>query len=315
MLLLFKIWRQRSEKLLNCEIIPRGNIKRNEIFHFLWSRASNFDNRPGVPFSPNHFVPMFLVSEKHCGSSMEMEPKDKKLKLLQPKITSMFQNSLIGRVSSAPTPICSSSPTSTFSAFNQTVVSSPTPPLTSVDKKACVRKPYRCVKKTKPKMIQKKPILTTSEVNKYDIGLYYDRTDTLTDREVYDLIDNVWKPPQDFSLPSSNEFGKSKKFSIAWFDIYPWLTYSKYYDGCFCLVCVLFGRKTGQSDNKLTNLYKEPLTSWTHASERLKTHHSNSKLHKDAMVIMELFKQRMRNEFVPVDVLAYSVRQERIEKN
>ena len=30
---------------------------------------------------------------------------------------------------------------------------------------------------------------------------------------------------------------------------------------------------------------------------------------------MELFKQRMRNEFVPVDVLAYSVRQERIEKN
>ena len=33
------------------------------------------------------------------------------------------------------------------------------------------------------------------------------------------------------------------------------------------------------------------------------------------MVIMELFKQRLRNEFVPVDVLAYSVRQERIEKN
>ena len=168
-------------------------------------------------------------------------------------------------------------------------------------------------------MIQKKPILTISEarseVNKYDIGLYYDRTDTLTDREVYDLIDNVWKPPQDFSFPSSNEFGKSRKFSVAWFDIYPWLTYSKYYDGCFCLACVLFGRKTGQSDDKLTNLYKEPLTSWTHASERLKTHHSNSKLHKDAKVIMEFFKQRMRNEFVPVDVLAYSVRQERIEKN
>ena len=236
---------------------------------------------------------MFLVSEKHCGSSTEMKPKDKKLKLSQPKITSMFQNSLIGRVSSAPTPTCSSSPTSTFSAFNQTVVSSPTPPPTSVDKKACVRKPDQCVKKTKPKTIQKKPILTTSEVNKYDIGLYYDRTDTLTDREVYDSIYNVWKPPQDFSFPSSNEFGKSRKFSIAWFDIYPWLTYSKYYDGCFCLACVLFGRKTGQSDNKLTDLYKEPLTSWTHASER----------HTTAI------------RSVPVDVLAYSVRQERIEKN
>ena len=207
------------KKLLNCEIIPRGSIKRNEIFHFLWSRAGNFDNRPGVIFSRNHFVPMFLVSEKHCGSSTEMEPKDKKLKLSQPKITSMFQNSPIGRVSSAPTPTCSSSPASTFSVFNQTVVSSPTPPPTSVDKKACVRKPDRCVKKTKPKTIQKKPILTTSEVNKYDIGLYYDRTDTLTDREVYDLINNVWKPPQDFSFPSSNEFGKSRKFSIAWFGI------------------------------------------------------------------------------------------------
>ena len=97
--------------------------------------------------------------------------------------------------------------------------------------------------------------------------------------------------------------------------MHPWRTYSKYFDGCFCLACVLFGRKTGQSDNKLTNLYKEPLTSWTHASERLKTHYSNSELHKDAMVIMELFKRRLRNEFVPADVLAYSVRQERIEKN
>ena len=33
------------KKLLNCEIIPRGSIKRNEIFHFLWSRAGNFDIR------------------------------------------------------------------------------------------------------------------------------------------------------------------------------------------------------------------------------------------------------------------------------
>ena len=102
------------KKLLNCEIIPRGSIKRNEIFHFLWSRAGNFYNRPGVLFSPNHFVPMFLVSEKHCGSSTEMKPKDKKLKLSQPKITKKFQNSPIGRVSSAPTPTCSSSPTFHF---------------------------------------------------------------------------------------------------------------------------------------------------------------------------------------------------------
>ena len=105
------------QKLLNCEIIPRGSIKRNEIFHFLWCRAGNFDNRPGVLFSPGHFVPMLLVSKKHCDSSTEMESKDEKLKLSQPKITSVFQNSPIGQVRFAPTPTCSSSPTSTFSAF------------------------------------------------------------------------------------------------------------------------------------------------------------------------------------------------------
>ena len=120
---------------------------------------------------------MFPVSKRHCDSSTEMEPKVKKPKLSQPKITSMFQNSPIGQVHSGPIPTCLSSPTSTSSAFTHTVVRSPTPPPTSVsvDKKTCLRKPDGCVNKTKPKTMQKKPLLTTSEVNKYDIGLYHDK--------------------------------------------------------------------------------------------------------------------------------------------
>ena len=76
----------------------------------------------------------------------------------------------------------------------------------------------------------------------------------------------------------------------------------------------MFGKNTGQPDHKLINLYRGPFTTWAHASERLKAHHTTSRLHKDAVILMELFKKRMQSEIVPIDVLAYSVRQERIAK-
>ena len=64
----------------------------------------------------------------------------------------------------------------------------------------------------------------------------------------------------------------------------------------------------------MINLYREPFTAWTHASERLKAHHTTSRLHKDAVILMELFKKIMQSEIVPIDILAYCFRQERIAK-
>ena len=66
-------------------------------------------------------------------------------------------------------------------------------------------------------------------------------------------------------------------------------------------------------DNILTKLFKEPLTYWTSASGRLKDHEASSKVHKDTASLMELFKQRMKRDIVPIDELDNSVRKQRIE--
>ena len=43
---------------MNGDIIPRGGCKYG---HLMCSRDSALDNTPGVPFNPNHFVPIFLI--------------------------------------------------------------------------------------------------------------------------------------------------------------------------------------------------------------------------------------------------------------
>ena len=78
---------------------------------------------------------------------------------------------------------------------------------------------------------------------------------------------------------------------------------------------MFFGKKSGHADDKLTKLFKEPLTYWTSASSSLKDYEANSKVHKDTALLMQLFKQRMERDIVSIDESANSVRKQRIESN
>ena len=129
----------------------------------------------------------------------------------------------------------------------------------------------------------REPVCNRDDVDNYGMDLFFESSDQLTE-------DN-----------------------LNWFNLYPWLAYSKYLDGIFCIPCVFFGKKSGHVDNILTKLFKEPLTYWTSASGRLKDHEASSKVHKDTALLMELFKQRMKRDIVPIDELDNSVRKQRIE--
>ena len=63
-----------------------------------------------------------------------------------------------------------------------------------------------------------------------DIGLFYDKINQMSDAEKFDLLQNVWKPQQDFpdkKFPSKLETGgKTRKFCYNWLLTYPWLVYS-----------------------------------------------------------------------------------------
>ena len=101
---------------------------------------------------------------------------------------------------------------------------------------------------------KKEASMKTIESPVKDIGLFYDKINQMSDAEKFDLLKNVWKPQQDFKFQSKLEMGgKTRKFCYNWLLIYPWLVYSQHLNGCFCLPCLLFGRRTGPNSSKLDN--------------------------------------------------------------
>lgn len=160
-----------------------------------------------------------------------------------------------------------------------------------------------------------KPVMETAMVNVKDIGLFYEKVPLLTQEEKYDLCLNVWRPERSYEFPRSNESGAKRAFSFNWFERFPWLAYSKYLDGAFCLPCVLFGRATGHNMQKLDKLFKSPLTYWTSASSKLKDHESKSTLHHFSMLQMDQLMSVMEKRQKPIEEIADSVRHARIRLN
>ena len=52
-------------QLCNCELSPRTIVKNDKTIHIMCSREGSFDIRRGVIFHPNHFVPLFIVSNNY----------------------------------------------------------------------------------------------------------------------------------------------------------------------------------------------------------------------------------------------------------
>ena len=77
------------------------------------------------------------------------------------------------------------------------------------------------------------PKFLETEVDKYDIGLYINKIDTMSNDEKFMLISNVWHLPPHFVYPTTND----RRFNSDWFKIFAGglLCYSKYFDGVFCL--------------------------------------------------------------------------------
>ena len=94
------------------------------------------------------------------------------------------------------------------------------------------------------------PKVPTEKAHKYDIGLYVSEIENMSEEDVYDLIKNVWVPPGDYEFP----YTKSRKFSQDWLRLFPYLCYSEYLEGAFCLPFVIFGRHSYQISTLCTLL-------------------------------------------------------------
>ena len=157
--------------------------------------------------------------------------------------------------------------------------------------------------------------LVPEGVNSFDIGQFVASGKELDHFQLAVFLQNVWVPPKGYTFPVKHEFGKSRKFLPSWLDDFCWLAYSKFSDGCFCILCVLFSKNIGHSEARIKQLLKLPVSCWTSAREKFKQHCSKSLIHKDSVLMMESFKRRMEDQGKQVHVLASSAFKERIPSN
>ena len=145
----------------------------------------------------------------------------------------------------------------------------------------------------------------SQDCSPFDIDTVYRVIASFTDAEKFRFIESVWKPDLLFEFPASKETcGKQRKFRQEWLVKYPWLVYSKYLDGAFCLPCVCFGMECGRNGAKLDKLFRSPLTFWTTARGKFDSHTSGkSEIHKfsvetshEKMLDPPLQRRRLRSK-------------------
>ena len=91
-------------------------------------------------------------------------------------------------------------------------------------------------------MVRGEPVCRKEDCSQYDIGLVFKEISSYSDQVKlkFIIIENVWKPGELFDFPVSVECSNSNRhFVWSWLKRFPWLAYSKYLDGAFCLPCEL----------------------------------------------------------------------------
>lgn len=161
-----------------------------------------------------------------------------------------------------------------------------------------------------------KPVEDKANCSPFDLGVLFEELRQFSDQRKFELINNVWRPGSTFLFPKTKESGRNRRFNSSWLQDFPWLVYSRYLDGAFCLPCVLFARQCGRNSAKLDKFVKSPLTFWTTAFNRL-SNHANGKCstHNLSVIAMNNFVRVMKQEVVPVDQQLNTILQQQIAKN
>ena len=157
--------------------------------------------------------------------------------------------------------------------------------------------------------------IPATECSPFDVGLYaFPNARRLTNDQKYDLILKCWNPDPSYSFPKTAEGKKmsQRSFRHEWLRIYPWLRYSRMYDGAFCLPCILFGNNS----EKLDKLFKSPLILWTSAVSKFAAHQTHSRMHKHSVQDLQIFKVSMqRQRSLDIDQQLLVQRARRIQEN
>ena len=101
------------------------------------------------------------------------------------------------------------------------------------------------------------------EVDQYNIDLYI--CERSSDLKKCDVLKNLWKPDIDYNFPvhiDKKNPKNERNFGCKCFVLFPYLWFSKLFEGAFCLCCVRFSTTYGVNTSELGHLYlqKSPRT-------------------------------------------------------
>ena len=275
--------RKNVVELCNAQFLPRENLQHGNPVRILWMTSG--EPKSDICFSslPNHIVPIFVVKgpNKRASSSSLPDPKKiKQAKLFFPPKPAILQ------------PVIQVVQEASFAVLSRKDDQ-------SADQDLSVDPPLEFSSETAVDV---------------DIGSVSLNATSLNDSQKYDVVKNVWKPGENFVFPSRVISKKKRKFVSSWLQQFPWLAYSKRFDGAFCVPCVLFGRKTGANASKLDKLMKSPFVDWSCASRRFQDHTKND-IHKASLLTMQTLTKVKENKIKPINQIHDKILDRTIAKN
>ena len=129
-----------------------------------------------------------------------------------------------------------------------------------------------------------------------DFARYIENRSKISASEKSNVIAKKWIP-EDFVFPKDHN---KLCFKSLWCKTDKWLSYSKSYNGVYCVTCVLFGKEISQLNVAMFSaFYREPFYDWKHGIQRFKRH-ASSALHKNAD-LMHFQNIKIYHKDVPIN--------------
>ena len=325
------------ETMFNCTINPRDSSLQGHVIHILRCAELpfNFAQTRKIPDHKNHFVPLLPVLPCGMEESASLQPKQSPL-LPIPK--DVYSESEIEFFKEAPTVSLQSQAQNSSLGASKNVSKRKQFTIESfLNEKQCF-KPSNKREKSCEESINF-PVCNSSEISTasssrhvfaydssmklasieqphtaddtLDVGKIYQSISSLNDNDRYELLTNYWKPGPSFQFPTT----KGRRFNFKWLEMFPWLAYSQFLDGAFCINCVLFGGESSHNASKLQYLYKLPLNTWSNALERLKSHVDKSPIHATATMKASQFRLVMENRTKSIDLQLDNICSKQVEQN
>jgi len=152
-----------------------------------------------------------------------------------------------------------------------------------------------------------------TNVSKYDVATFYEKSLSLNDNEKHDLIENVFTPNSNYVFPKSQS---KRKFLHKYLLDFPWLRYSPSLNGGLCLPCVLFARETPSKLQNTENLVTKPVFPSADIVPAFRRHEkSKNGLHSVCMHSYQMFLKCFSGKSVTVATAVNNIRKEKIQEN